>query len=191
MSSSVTVRGSGRTPTHRSTKRVDASSRKTSGAAARANQASGRAIRDRHCFGHRQGHVLWHELADDQHQIGDDDDDGGDRDRLAVGADQRKRREPVLNSTGERRPAERASKRLRQGHADLHRCQDARGIFGKRKSHARAAPALDGHLLEPPAAGRYQGELRKREEPVEQDQQDHEGDLEEAHRSLRIYILHL
>ncbi len=128
-------------------------------------------------------HPLRHEFADDEREIGDDDDDETEGDRLRARTNKRPVRHHLAQGTGKRRPAKCTCKDADQRDADLHDRQEAARLRLKLESsfstHGRCAglSAPRGERLKTLAARRHDGHFRHREKPVQQDQNEQDDDV--------------
>ena len=124
------------------------------------------------------------EFADDQRQVRDGADHDGEGDRFGVGRHEFELTQPLGQLRGQRRAAVRAREDADQRDAHLDRRQELGGIGGDAKGGSRALVPGVGPLLQPDAAGGDDGNLRHREDAVE-DEQHQDDDEFRAHGAAR------
>ncbi len=86
---------------------------------------------DRHAFGIAQGHLLGHQFADNQADIGDGQDHAAHAQKLGPVLDHALRHQPVFQPQAQRRARQRARQHTHCGDADLHRGQEPPRILGQ------------------------------------------------------------
>ena len=128
---------------------------------------------------------LRHQLADDDRHVGDDDDDERGRRPVGIRLARAERLEPVGEGVGERRLADDPVQDADRRDADLDRRQEAVRIGAQREGDRRAAVAFLGELLEPGLARGDQRDLGHREQTVQHDQCEQEGDFHQVSRTAR------
>ena len=139
----------------------------------------------RHRFGIGQGDPLGHEFAQDQREVGDDDNHRQERQGFGEAGNRWKRCQPAGQGLRQRRAAEGTGENADQGDADLHGGEEAAGIVGKPQRSRRAVAALLDELLQPGPPRGHECQFGHREEAVEQDQQDNDRYVEQdAHPDL-------
>ncbi len=134
-----------------------------------------------------EGDALWHQLADDEREIGDGDHDQGERDGIGVGAERLLPHQ--AQRLGQRGAGKGAGEDADQSDADLHGGEKTRRLFEQLQRRARAGHVLVRHLLQPGATRRHDGQLRHGEEAVQHNQKGNDEKLPADHRirlSLRL-----
>jgi hypothetical protein len=129
-----------------------------------------------------QRNLLGHELADHQGEVGDDGHHEADADCFGDARAQPQLDEPFRQTLADGGPGERAREHPDQGNAHLHRRQEPTRIGRERKRAARADHVAVDQRLQPAAPGRDDGELRKRQQAVDEHQGDHDRQFDEQHR---------
>ena len=125
-----------------------------------------------------------HQFAQHQGQEGGDDDDDGQRDRLGIGGEAGEALQPVLQMGGDAGAAEDAGQNADQGDADLDSRQEALRLVRQRAGGGGACDPLPFQYRKARTAGRDQGKLAQRKQPVEHDQQqDDDGFKTDGHGS--------
>ena len=114
-----------------------------------------------------------------EREIGDADDDDGERDRIGVVA---KADEDLAQRPGERRAGIGAGEDADQRDAGLRGGEEAGRIVKQPERGARAAHLLLRHVLKPGAAGGKHRQLRHREEAVQDNQKGDDEKVPNGHR---------
>ena len=130
-----------------------------------------------------QRDTLRHEFAEDERQIGDDDDDDGESNRLGIGADKRPAGYSLTHRLRQRGTAKGTGKDANQCDADLNNGKEAarlpvqmRGGF-RTGDRGTALLAAYDKRLQTLTAGGNDGHFRHRKEPVQQDQNEQNNDV--------------
>ncbi len=130
-------------------------------------------------LGIAQGDLLGHQFAQDQRQIGDDDDDEhhaqhiGDIGRDADGF------QPIGEAQAQRGAGKGAGKHPNEGNADLDRGQELAGVFGEAERDGGALVALVGKDAQARRAGGYDRQFGHRQRSVDDGQNDDNQDFYE------------
>ena len=133
-----------------------------------------------------QRELLRHQLAQHQGEIGGHHHHQRQRQRRGDAHRQGEPPQPPLHLRGHLGAAEHADEHADQGHAHLHRGQEALRVLGQPACARRAAHVLAFQHREAGTAGRNQGELAHREHAVDPDQQQQNDTLDrEFHHSVR------
>ncbi len=155
----------------------------------RRNQTIGVPIGGEH--GHRAGdeggdalgvperQPLRHQLADDQRDVGGGDHDDGEGQRAGDGGQCRYPAQHAGERLGQGGAGVGAGEDADQRDADLHRGEKSGRILAEPERPAGAAVAGPGHGLEPSPPGGDDGELGHGEEPVQNNEHQHDRDGDE------------
>ena len=136
-------------------------------------------------LGPGEGDLLRNEFARDQREVGDRQHDETDAKAIREARRHPERGQGVREARAERGAREGARQDPHEGDADLDRGEEPPRILGKAKGHRRAALAAFGPDLQARGARGDHRELGHGEHPVEGDQREDDGDLEEHGSALK------